>query len=87
MGTGSIVGPQLILTCAHVVINEKTNEVREDISFTPAPLFPMKVGAYKAKRIYYNTKFSDHDLVRQRNIENFYRYDYAIIELDTNQNL
>lgn len=88
VGTGAIIGPQFVLTCAHNCFETATRKQFERISFTPAQLFCWPRQHYRAKAVYYHDKFTKSDLrAYGRNNDYFYLYDFAVIELDTADNL
>lgn len=80
-GTGFIIGPQLILTCAQCCFDPLSRQEPKSIAFTPAPDFFDLFGKYKVRKAYYPSSF------KEGSKQSFYLYDFAILELDTTDNL
>lgn len=88
LGTGTIIGPQLILTCAHNCFDLNSQQQYKTISFTPAPQFSWPFQKYKTKKVYYPDEFKKSDQrAKTRENDYLYLYDFAVIELDTTDNL
>lgn len=88
IGTGVIIGPQLVLTCAHNCFNLSTRTDPKKITFTPAPQFVWPFEKYTVKKAYYHQKFKDCDTsAEDRENDYFYIYDFAVLEIETVDNL
>lgn len=59
----------------------------KDIIFTVAPKFVNLFYQYKVKTINFHKKFTELDISANRKNDYFFLYDFAILEIDTEDNL
>lgn len=77
-----------MLTCGHNAFDiHQTKQEFDQIFFTPSPDYLEVDAKYKVKNVYYHRKFKESDLKNNRANDYFFIYDFALMELDTTDNL
>lgn len=74
--SGSIVSPHFVLTAAHCFGRKGTDQVPQRVRVGHGE------GSVMSKRVIMHPKYNV-DALKQRNVEEFYDYDVAIVELET----
>jgi V8-like Glu-specific endopeptidase len=85
-GTGTIIGRRHVLTCAHNCYSAKNKQPTENLQFFPAYSSSRHGPCYKPKKVHLPPSFQC-SLEDDSSIESTIANDYAVIELDTEDNL
>ena len=84
--SGTIVGKKHVLTCAHNCYSMKDHKVVESLHFYPSYSSSKSGPCYRSKAIYIPLSFQN-SMMDKSSIDNTIANDYAVIELDTDDNL
>jgi V8-like Glu-specific endopeptidase len=85
-GTGTIIGKKYVLTCAHNCYSIKNKKATETLLFYPGYTAQGNGPCYKPKVVHFPHSFQN-SLEDDSGIEMTIANDYAVLELDTEDNL
>lgn len=86
-GTGCLIGTNIVLTAAHNVYHVDLEIQSTEIHYTPAPEFP-KGTSYRVRKCFVPLQFKTQRLYQKlSNQTKADLYDYALLQLDTEEDI
>jgi V8-like Glu-specific endopeptidase len=93
VGTGSLIGPNVVLTCAHNVFQKKIKKDHTDIEFLPASIAREMKNSYdsgqgfRVKKAIVPSQYREMDCNSNEETNQGLIFDFAVLILETDLNL